>query len=184
MSKLSNAGQLFSPFVGLFVDTGSNTFYGIDIRNLNSPYYYEYNNLTYIDSIPAAAGVLKNVILDTLTKRVYAFYQNYLSILCYSYVTEFSTLPNIKVINPLPRNAKTFGTFAYTNSRNGLYIQSPNSPFIASLYSLSGRLLDRKECHGGSTITTWKPRISLSDNFYILNVESRGVRQSFKIMLP
>jgi hypothetical protein len=161
-SSTSNTGHYLSPTENL-CSAGPALFVS-DIRDLSDGYHTALaNNAVYQDS---AAGAPRNILLDTLHKMAYLFYDSKLSILTYQRqivgVANQSNKPSgLKNISIVP-NA----------SRSGVTIVLPAASYNADLfiYDLSGRVVD-KIGRITSNAVFWRPK-SKSMNFYIVVVKS------------
>jgi hypothetical protein len=171
---LKNTSQLITTFITLF--NQGNTFYGIDTRDLNTINTCIDSNLVFHDSHSADADSLRNVIVDTLSKRVYLFYKNYLSILTYSYVYLNQQPTSISRKN-IPAQSPSFKCVM---SKSTIHISGSNQPFSATIYDVSGRMIG-KVSHLSSAPLSWKVNF-MANTLHFVRIESKGIVQTFKIM--
>lgn len=171
-ASTSNTGYYLSPTENLC--TAGPSLFVADIRDLPDGYQTALaNNAVYQWN---AADTLKNILLDTLNKRVYLFYLNKLSILSYQHeIVGASNLANkhsiLKGISIIP-NA----------SRSGVTIVLPSTSRNADLfiYDLSGRVVDKMQ-NIASNAVFWRPKTK-SMACYIAMVKANGQTHTMKFM--
>lgn len=179
-----NTGFYLSPTCNLATNSSGSVFglmdtmtavttelFGADVRDPHS----HSRAPVYRDSVHKR-NTLRNILLDTLKKRVYLLFTNNMSILQYNPVPTGAVphADNEPLLNRL---------IVISNPHSGVTIVRPGSSCSADFhfYDLSGRVID-KMLNVTSNAVLWRPK-SKTMNCYIVVVKSGGERYTKKFMV-
>jgi hypothetical protein len=171
-----NTGNYFSPTENLCT-IGDTALFVSDIRELPDGYHTALiNNAIYLD---AAAGSIRNLLLDTLNKKLYLFYSSKLSILSYQ------DAPPVGVVSHADKASQTAQFKVISGHQHSgvtivLPARSSSTATDLFFYDISGRMVDKITAVTSNAVR-WRPKVR-SMGCYIVSIKRGAEKYTAKFM--